>query len=172
MQALLKKVHFKLKKGPRQNAVVYFVAHQANLRLLLKQVSQTFIKVPVHSVDCSDWVHLSCLHQRPQVTTLVCVVVLPQLLHPFAHLLWIDLSSVVLKVELHLLDRTCEHKFVLWLVSISIGSESIELLIDADDLLEIQFLEVDVQPPHEEVYQISLLKLVVSEAPEGLQHLR
>jgi len=100
------------------------------------------------------------------------VVVLPQLLHPFAHLLWIDLSSVVLKVELHLLDRTCEHKFVLWLVSISIGSESIELLIDADDLLEIQFLEVDVQPPHEEVYQISLLKLVVSEAPEGLQHLR
>lgn len=43
-----------------------------------------------------------------------------------------------------------------------------ELLVYLYHLLEIQFLEVDVHPPDEEINEIALLQLVISHASQSL----
>jgi hypothetical protein len=152
--------------------VVDLVAHQADLRFLLEKVSQAFIKVAMHGTNCSDGVHFTRLHQRPQVAALVGVVVLFELAHAPAHIFGIGAPAIVLQIELHLLDRPRQHELVLRLPDLAVGTEPLKLLVNADDLLEVKLLKVNVEPPHQEVDEVPLLQLVVPEAAESLQHLR
>ena len=61
---------------------------------------------------------------------------------------------------------------MLRLPDLAVGTEPLELLVNTDDLLEVKLLKVNVEPPHQEVDEVPLLQLVVSEAAESLQHLR
>jgi hypothetical protein len=48
----------------------------------------------------------------------------------------------------------------------------LKLLIDFDDFLKVQLFEVYVHSSYEKVNQISLLKFVISKAPQGFQYFR
>lgn len=171
LQALLQAVHLQVHEGAREDAVIDLVAHQAHLRLLLEEVAQALVEVAVDGADRLDGVALLRPHQRVDIAALVSVVVATEAVQPVDQFLGVGRAAVVLEVELDLLDGLGEHELVLGHPHGDVVYELVEALVNPDYLLEVQLLEVDVHPPYQEVYQVTLLQLVVPQAPEGLQHL-
>ena len=60
---------------------------------------------------------------------------------------------VVFEIELYLLDRFCDHKFMLFLVSLwnFIISVVFEVLVDFYYLFEVKFFEVNVHSSNQKV---------------------
>jgi hypothetical protein len=52
LQALLKIVHFQVDESSWQDTVVDFVTHKIDLRFLLKEITEAFVEIAMHLVDC------------------------------------------------------------------------------------------------------------------------
>jgi hypothetical protein len=168
LQALFQTLHLQVYEGTRQNAVVYLVAHETHLRLLLEEVAQTFVEIAMHGLDGRDGLAGCCSHQPFQVAALVCVVVLPEFPHPPRGFL--PSGRVVLQVELNFLYGLGEHELVLQRGDRSVVFEGVELFVDLDYFLEVQFFEVNVHAAHQEVDEVALLQFVVAQTAQGFQH--
>ena len=123
----------------------------------------------MHLVGRFDGCPSRCLQQRLQIAGFEGVVVLCKFKHLLCHRFWVG-GGVIFEVELDFLDGFGEHEVVLGhsnFLALGVPPES---LVDQDDFLEVQFLEVDVHPAHEEVDQVALLQLVVAHAAQCLEH--
>jgi hypothetical protein len=80
------------------------------------------------------------------------MVTLLQSVDYFEYLLRIH-CLVILEVELYLLDRFSDHKFVLLWVALRnfIISVVFEIFVDIDYLFEIKFFEVNVHPSNQKI---------------------
>lgn len=128
--------------------MVDLVTHQAHFRLLLKQVPQAFVEVPVN-----------CLHslQRPpglgpdhpqQIAALIRVVVLFQAFDSDCETLVVGGGTVVFEVEFDFLDGLCQHELMLVELEGGTLQETLKALVNLNYFLEIEFFEVNVEPAH------------------------
>jgi hypothetical protein len=99
------------------------------------------------------------------------MIIFSQLQNLFRQLFRVGFRTVVLQVELNLLDGLREHELMLRDVHFLPILVQVELLVYLDDFLEVQLLKVNIHPSNKEVDQVALLQLIIPQTPQSFQHL-
>lgn len=168
LQALVQVPQLQPRVGPAQNAVIDLVAAGALAYPLLEQVAQVFVKIPSQEVRALHWLALMGTDYSLEVAGLEGVVVGCDALDQLLQFLGVGPHTVVLQVELDLLDGLGEHELVLAQGPGDIVAVVDETLVYLDYLFEVQLLEVDVEPPDKEIHQVALLQFGGPHAPQVL----
>lgn len=103
------------------------------------------------------------------VASLVSVIFGGEPVDLLEEFLRVGAERIVFDIKLDFLDGLSKHELVLFDLLGPALQVQLESLVDIDYFLEVQLLEVDIQPPYKEIDDVALFQLTVADAPQALQ---